>query len=343
MRVSAVIPRSFLTFQCDSGQWHEDWAAGLDRLQISDSRVLIEALPNQPVERRMIYMPGVHPTQIENNTFVGGSMVIGCCYGIEQHDVIFVSNFVQSSPLDSLPLIDVRTGSTITFLNNLVDGESSILFREARAIEMMNNTVINRRPILTLSPGLYTNSSTLAFNNILISKGEGENSSERVIEQLSLPAYGRFENNIVNGDTGFWNTEANNVFGSPVFSDVESEDYHLMENSIGVDAGINEPVEALITFDIEGNPRIFNGVVDIGAYERATEALHPADTNRDNAISQEEFDAYNAAWRSNESWPNPPASIEADYVTRAGYLVQKGGAYKNIGVGKPLTWVPVNE
>ena len=70
---------------------------------------------------------------------------------------------------------------------------------------------------------------------------------------------------------------------------------------------------------------------------------HPADTNGDSAISQEEFDAYNAAWRTNAPWPNPPASIEADYVTRAGYLLQKGGAYKNIGVGKPVTWVPIDE
>jgi len=71
--------------------------------------------------------------------------------------------------------------------------------------------------------------------------------------------------------------------------------------------------------------------------------LHPADTNSDSSISREEFDAYNNAWRATETWPNPPASTEADFVTRAGYLLQKGGAYKNIGVGKPVTWVPVNE
>jgi len=32
-----------------------------------------------------------------------------------------------------------------------------------------------------------------------------------------------------------------------------------------------------------------------------------------------------------------------DFVTRAGYLLQKGGSYHNIGVGKPATWVPADE
>jgi len=51
----------------------------------------------------------------------------------------------------------------------------------------------------------------------------------------------------------------------------------------------------------------------------------------------------NAAWRANDIWPTALAVITADFVTRAGYLLQKGGDYKDIGVWKPHTWVPVNE
>ena len=90
-------------------------------------------------------------------------------------------------------------------------------------------------------------------------------------------------------------------------------------------------------------PRVLSGTVDIGAFERNTAPLHPADTNGDSSISSDEFNAYNAAWRANDIWPTAPAVITADFVTRAGYLLQKGGDYKNIGVGKPQTWVPVNE
>ena len=85
-----------------------------------------------------------------------------------------------------------------------------------------------------------------------------------------------------------------------------------------------------------------DGTVDIGAYERSTTALHPADSNGDSAISTAEFEAYNTAWRANDTWATPPSQIPVDYVTRAGYLLQKGEAYKNIGVGKPATWVPVD-
>jgi hypothetical protein len=71
--------------------------------------------------------------------------------------------------------------------------------------------------------------------------------------------------------------------------------------------------------------------------------LHPADTNGDSSISREEFDAYNEAWRTNEAWPTAPQTISVDFVTRAGYLLNKGGTYNNIGVGKPQTWVPIND
>ena len=83
--------------------------------------------------------------------------------------------------------------------------------------------------------------------------------------------------------------------------------------------------------------------MDIGAYERSTTALHPADVNGDNSISMDEFNNYNEAWRANDTWPVAPSQIPVDFVTRAGYLLQKGGNYLNIGVGKPATWVPANE
>ena len=83
--------------------------------------------------------------------------------------------------------------------------------------------------------------------------------------------------------------------------------------------------------------------MDIGAYERETSSLHPADINGDQTISQSEFDNYNAAWRTNQLWTVAPEVIPVDFVTRAGFLLHKGGTYKNIGVGKPQTWVPLND
>jgi hypothetical protein len=151
------------------------------------------------------------------------------------------------------------------------------------------------------------------------------------------------KNNIIQAKEGYWVVESNNISSDPMFFSEENYDFHLKEQSPAINNGLNEFIEESLEFDLDGNARIVGEFVDIGAYERSTIALHPADTDNDSSISQSEFETYNAAWRTNEDWPTAPTKIPVDFVTRAGYLLQKGGAYKNIGVGKPATWVPVDE
>jgi hypothetical protein len=153
----------------------------------------------------------------------------------------------------------------------------------------------------------------------------------------------KLSNNLIGNYQGFWQVKENNLALDPMFYDAESGDFRLAKDSPLIDVGNNAAVMGEEATDLDGNPRIINGTVDIGAYERNTAPLHPADTNEDSIITLDEFNAYNTAWRANDTWPTPPNEIPIDYVTRAGYLLQKGGEYKNIGVGKPLTWVPVSE
>lgn len=56
----------------------------------------------------------------------------------------------------------------------------------------------------------------------------------------------------------------NNI--DPLFVDQMNNDYHLLENSPVIDVGNNNAPHLPVT-DIEGNPRISNGIVDMGAYE----------------------------------------------------------------------------
>jgi len=97
-----------------------------------------------------------------------------------------------------------------------------------------------------------------------------------------------------------------------------------------------------IETDKDGDPRINNNIVDIGAFEHSTTITHPADTNQDYTISQSEFDAYNHAWRNKTDWQSNPNPVAADFLTRAGYILQKGGKYLNTGARKPLCWEPEN-
>lgn len=57
----------------------------------------------------------------------------------------------------------------------------------------------------------------------------------------------------------------NSTSNAPAFSDPAHGDYHLLPYSPGVDAGNNTYAAGLT--DLDGNPRIVNGTVDMGAFE----------------------------------------------------------------------------
>jgi hypothetical protein len=149
---------------------------------------------------------------------------------------------------------------------------------------------------------------------------------DEIIGNISFESSRYFSNNILNGDH---------------FIDPENNNFHLKPDSPYIDAGTNENILYTET-DIEGNPRIANGTVDLGAYEFTTNRTYPADTNQNWIIESEEFTAYNAAWKNATNWASPPNQIPAEYVTRSGFLLKKGGRYKDVGLSKPLCWMPDN-
>ncbi|MDH4239572.1 MAG: right-handed parallel beta-helix repeat-containing protein [Phycisphaerae bacterium] len=66
-------------------------------------------------------------------------------------------------------------------------------------------------------------------------------------------------------EPGFWDPN-----GTP--TDMNDDfwvdgDYHLLDGSPCIDAGDNTAVPTTVTTDIDGKPRILNGIVDMGAYE----------------------------------------------------------------------------
>ena len=69
-------------------------------------------------------------------------------------------------------------------------------------------------------------------------------------------------NNIVGADPGFVTAP---IFEDGVLVNADTLDLSLAEGSAAIDAGTNAAVTA--EFDIAGNSRIINGIVDIGAYE----------------------------------------------------------------------------
>ena len=217
------------------------------------------------------------------------------------------------------------------------EGTSEIKLAGYKSLDFVNNTVFEG--FVNLSPDLNAGQYTSLVNNIF-------SNSLSVINQVTLEAFTKSDeisHNLIQSFSKGWDSQKSNSLSEPIFASIEQLDFKLVSGSPGINAGNNDAVKDEEATDRDGSPRIVDGTVDIGAYERSTTALHPADTNSNNSISQDEFEAYNAAWRTNEAWPIAPAAIPVDFVTRAGFLLQKGGAYKNIGVGKPQTWVPLSD
>ena len=65
----------------------------------------------------------------------------------------------------------------------------------------------------------------------------------------------------------------NCIDDNPLFVDAENEDYRLAENSPCINAGLTESIDFEM-IDLAGNPRVWDGIIDLGAYEHSTVGLH---------------------------------------------------------------------
>lgn len=240
----------------------------------------------------------------------------------------------------------ILTAGSIALINNLItknitqSGVAGGLYINAPTISLINNT-ISRNTATSQGGGLYISngSGTLqAYNNIIWGNQAGGLGDDIFLSGTGTKT--GYHNNYHDLE-GLWSfTDPNTNFDlDPLFIDPEKEDFHLRAGSLCLNIGDSNAPD-LPSEDLEGSPRIADQIVDLGAYEHSATQLHPADLNQDWVISTEEFTIYGAAWKNGEPWSQGPNPIPIDYATRAGYLLESGGAYHNAGGGKPACWVP---
>lgn len=203
------------------------------------------------------------------------------------------------------------------------------------ALTFVNNTVaFNGGKGLRLTPN--SAATTNIFNNIIWGNQATGDGSD--ITMNGYGAQSNFFNNLYASAFAIWDNQSGNLVADPLFLDAANGNFHVAVGSPAINAGLNT-APSMPEKDQEGNARILDGTVDIGAYERSTMAMHPADLNSNWIIEESELSAYVTAWKNNTAWVNGPNPIPMNYVSRAGYLSQKGGTYRNNGGERPTCWV----
>lgn len=236
------------------------------------------------------------------------------------------------------------SGPALLIVDNLIAKSSEgggVYVNPTSSLTMVNNTVTDNATSGN-GGGLACSVSGVVevlnvYNNIIWGNSAAGNGAD--VWLAGTGSQKTFLYNDVHDMYGVWDIADGLQDVAPAFFDPVNGDYHLRGTSPCIDKGTSL-APGLPAFDLDGNARINGANVDLGAYEFNDSAFHPADTNQDRLISSAEYAAYATAWKNNQPWPSGPSNIPADYVTRAGFLLNQGGAYYNDGAGAPLGWKP---
>ena len=277
------------------------------------------------------------PTVFIRNNSVNGHILTGSSY-TSGTDLI-EGNFIHGD--GSYGISFGRRYGTRIIRNNLIvncKGGINIDNDDDAASDssyVLNNTIVG----CTGASGIYVDINSggeVDVQNNLI--WDGDSSYDDIYLQGSAGTK-KLYNNVYHKMTGLWDESGGNIDVAPLFLDPAAGNYRVQANSACINAGL--PHADFGTVDADGNIRVANGTVDIGAYEHDNSDTHPADADSNWTLSAAELTAYSAAWTNGSDWASGPVTIPIEYVTRAGYLKENGGAYQNSGGGKPLNWTPV--
>ena len=265
---------------------------------------------------------------VKGNTFVGNS---GGCIYFENGGATLQQNVVRRNVGIAVKAVNY---SWLNLSDNLVaKNDVGIDATITSAFTMINNTVTDNSGG-GLSVSVPGSSETLdVYNNIIWGNGGSDITVSGIGSKKILLS------NDVHSISGIWDVAANLIDVAPAFFDPVNGDYHLRSTSACIDAGTNG-APSIPALDLDGNIRTNGVAVDLGCYEFNNTQSHPADTNQNWTITAAEYANYANAWKNSQSWSAGPAQIPADYLTRAGYLLNKATNYHNDGAGAPLGWKP---
>lgn len=162
------------------------------------------------------------------------------------------------------------TLTNVTLAHNYSEGDGGGYYREGAASDqpVIQNSIIWGNKAGNGKGDNIQNASSIATTKAKL------HVANSLIENAILDG----EWNKEFGTDGGGNLRDNPAFIAPVAPSIlpnTSGDYHLEEGSPAIDKGDNTKVPADVTTDLDGGPRIADGVVDLGAYELNLDAEAP--------------------------------------------------------------------
>ena len=173
-------------------------------------------------------------------------------------------SLLHGNTLDGI-LIDYSGRSTVR--QSLVYGNSRYgVYQNSVSPEIaVQSSVIHGNASHGFSGSSTSGNTSYIQNNIVMGNNYGlHDNSSMVIYELNCDVFGNTQNYV-----GF-TASPTSISADPLFRGAATGNFHLLAGSPCIDAGTNQIWMAkgeLTAFDPDGNPRIANGVVDIGAYE----------------------------------------------------------------------------
>ncbi|MEM1326680.1 MAG: choice-of-anchor Q domain-containing protein [Bacteroidota bacterium] len=208
--------------------------------------------------------PSIQNCTFEANTAVGSG---GAVYIFVSNPTFTNCSFFENSSFSGGGLFNEIGNPNFTncaFSNNTASDLGGALFNSSADVTLLNCS-FSANTATRFGGGIYSSSSTINITNCIFWGNTDDNGNLTEVQTDGNNAI--FTNTIIRGGLPMFSTTdgGDNKDQDPFFLDADNNDLRLQVCSPAIDMGDNTANSA--SKDLDNSPRIFNSVIDIGAYE----------------------------------------------------------------------------
>ncbi len=283
--------------------------------------------------------PIIRNNIVTNNTARKGAGI--CLYHSTArvlNNIIYGNKDTETGQGGGIMIIDCLEEPNVMIADNIIVGNKAtfgggIRVQKSPLADITNNVIAYNRATWK-GIGIYGESGTNIENCIVWGHGGGAEDDLYVCDSRysCIESAAAGEGNISSEpnfvDSGYWDDA--NTAGDLSDDFFVPGNYHLLPGSLCIDAGDTNSVPSILSGDIDGETRVFNNIVDIGADEVVTT---PFDLDNDGIVDYYEVFALGNEWLQNgvalETDFYEDGFIDfADFAVLANEWLWQGGWYE---------------